>query len=308
MNLLVASRGAAGLFALLVLSLAGPAAAETCQLKQEASFRIHNDPTGTVSVAARVNDTKDVSLILDTGAITSVLQRHVVLELGLSVRSGAIPLGNARGGTLDLATIPSVLQLGNLSAHKPLLLVGNDSVQTKRDTDGLFAADFLGSYDLELDFGQMRAALYLQEHCKEGVVYWSDNYLTAPIEVTRNGQIIIEVKLNGHPLRAFLDTGIADSSVPEKAARTLLNLKPGDPGTEEHGTILPAWGPRVKRIEARLPTVEFAGLTFHNSKFVIVPDELTPNGAEMTLGMNQLRRLHLYIAYGEGKLYRRNST
>jgi len=287
----------------LLLSLATPVRAETCQLKQLASFPIYDDPSGTVRVPVHLNGKKDTVLALDTGAFFSTLHENVVKELGLETKKTSLSLVAAGGGVLKQLVVADTLQLGNMVGKKAEFFVAGDSSSVDRDVNGLFGADFLSNYDVDLDFGQMKAGLFSQDHCEGKVVYWSPSYVEEDIHITRSHHVVVNVKIDGHKLRAMLDTGAGDSILQATNASHYFDRKIGDPGVTEHGFAVAADGNRLKRYETRFDTLEFAGITFRNPQIVIQPDVMPLDDADMILGMHQLRQLHLYIAYDEEKLY-----
>jgi tetratricopeptide (TPR) repeat protein len=302
MNFVATSSKAVGLLALLLLSVGGSAAAEDCQLKRAASFPIVNDPSRGIRVPVVINGTKDTNLLLETGSFASMLREDVVKELGLKETTSSVTATGFRGTAIDKRVTLNTLQLGNLKARAPEFLVDPEIDNYSSDISGLFGANFLSSYDLDLDFGQMKASLFSQDHCKGKVVYWSDSYFSEPITLVERF-VIMHPKLNGQTIRAVLSTGSSATVLSQDAAASLLDLKPGDPRMVERGSTVTADGVKHKRYETQLETLEFAGVTFRNTQIVIEPANFLPEGADMVLGTPQLRKLHLYIAYGEKKLY-----
>ena len=65
----------------------------------------------------------------------------------------------------------------------------------------------------------------------------------------------------------------------------------------------PDLGGRIYRYPFK--SLTFGGVAIDNPDIVLVPDAQSrfPGGHRFVLGMNILRRLHLYIAYREKKLY-----
>ncbi|HVJ51684.1 MAG TPA: aspartyl protease family protein [Aliidongia sp.] len=275
---------------LALLAALGSARAQNCQLQQVASFPAYNDPSGTVQVPVRIDDKLDTSLLLDTGAFMSLLGEHVVSELNLRETTTRVVSTDLRNNVSNRLVTPKLVQLGKLRASSPEFLVYNNTA-SDYEFGGLFGADFLSNYDLDIDFGQMKVSLFSQGHCDGKVVYWSDTYNVEPMTVTWDKHIFVDVKVNGNFIRAMIDTGSINSVLSKRAAAWLLGARRDADGNAPRGDE-----------EARIETLEFAGITFRNTPIGIMSGNM-PDGIGMILGMRQLRRLHLYIAYGERKLY-----
>jgi hypothetical protein len=116
---------------------------------------------------------------------------------------------------------------------------------------------------------------------------------------------------------ANIDTGLDISTIDSEAARDALNVLVDDPsarasqaqrdqpsqaGTE--AVIVTEF-----RQQHRFHSLSFGGVKVVNPLFVLKPTALgahrvgAPNSPDITIGMNVLRRLHLYFAFGERMLY-----
>jgi hypothetical protein len=58
-----------------------------------------------------------------------------------------------------------------------------------------------------------------------------------------------------------------------------------------------------KKYDYPFKLLDFNGIAVSNPRLQIVSDGYLPKGIDMLVGVSILRRLHLYIAYGEEKLY-----
>jgi predicted aspartyl protease len=134
----------------------------------------------------------------------------------------------------------------------------------------------------------------------------------------RNRHIRLPVQVDGKTLKAEIDTGATGTTMMASAAKSLFDIVPETPGNVPLNTqgMAAAFG-RV------FSTLDFEGLQVKNAHIVIVPDLLgskDPNNGfqtgsrvkkvdddvdrpDMLIGMDILKKLHLYIAFGENKLY-----
>jgi hypothetical protein len=122
------------------------------------------------------------------------------------------------------------------------------------------------------------------------------------------------VKLDGQSLWAMIDSGASHSSIRQGDASWLFGITPQSPGAEVIGTTLSADGSALTTYRAPFHTLEMAGVTFNNPeihvlpdiKGITLPDRNTPNrrgNPIMTLGVEELTKLRLYLAVKERMLY-----
>ncbi|HVW72332.1 MAG TPA: aspartyl protease family protein [Rhizomicrobium sp.] len=126
-----------------------------------------------------------------------------------------------------------------------------------------------------------------------------------------------KVLLDGQEFTANIDTGLDNSTINSKAARDHFGVMPEQRKPE--GVAAKSDQPVQTGIEAvtvtglrqeyRFHDLRFGGVTVVNPLFVVKPvdmgvrkagDPVTP---DITIGMDVLRKLHLYFAFGEKRLY-----
>src|SRR4051812_34858047 len=154
------------------------------------------------------------------------------------------------------------------------------------------------------------------DHCPGHVVYWPHPALGITPMSFRDRHIRLPVQIDGKELRAEIDTGATNTVMMAGAAKRLFDIVPETPGNVPLNTqgMAAAFG-RV------FSTLDFEGVAVHNAHIIIVPDLLgskdPSNGfrtnshikkvdddvdrAELLIGMNILKKLHLYIAFEEKK-------
>jgi predicted aspartyl protease len=173
-------------------------------------------------------------------------------------------------------------------------------------TIGMLAPNYLSHFDVEFDFAAGRFILFSQEHCRGSVVHWTQSaYAVLPFELDVSGHIFITALLDGKPVRAALDTGAERSTMTLDQAHALFGIKGrNDPALKLLGAMS-INGTATSNVY-RYP---FATLTF-NGMQVLNPDieilagtQFSGETPQLILGMETLRQLHLYIAYGEKAVY-----
>jgi hypothetical protein len=126
-----------------------------------------------------------------------------------------------------------------------------------------------------------------------------------------------QVMLDGHLFTANIDTGQDISTINSQAAQDSFGaLADSHPlPTPEPQQDLPAQAGTeavtvtASREQRRFRSLTFGGVTVVNPLFVLKPGASGPHRAgdpktpDITIGMNVLRKLHLYFAFGERMLY-----
>jgi hypothetical protein len=129
------------------------------------------------------------------------------------------------------------------------------------------------------------------------------------------GRIVVPVTLDGHSLKALLDTGASESFIEDKRASGLFELRPDSPGVEPAGTAYGVDGKPLSLYRHRFETLELDELKFPHPQITFYSGKSEGNDicvgvgceedatTDLILGMRQLRLLHLYIAYRERAVY-----
>ncbi len=310
-------------FLLFAVMAADMARAEQCPPAQPVTsvdMQVADD--GRIYVPVIVRNVKK-SLLLDTGGIWSALTRQTVDKLGLRTRRSQDTLVGAGGDTVNLTTSTSIL-LGNLRIHAADFLVIPDASGFAADVPnvaGLLAPNLYHHYDVDIDFSTMKFSLYSRQHCDGRAVRWPGGMAVLPVRIDTSDHIQIPVQLDGHHLTATLDTGATRSVLDVTLAKTVFGLTPGDSNTPEVGRLIRS--PKSKTYAHRFKSLVLGGIATADPEVRLIPD-LThspiraprsdrgsrlspatgkPGFGDLILGMNVIREWHLYIAYGEQKLY-----
>ena len=259
-------------------------------------------------------------MIVDTGSPLSSLDPNAVQELGLiteRIVQGRMYDSSGRQFT-KLVHIPE-LQIGNLKATDKRFLVFPENVTSDKQIAGLLGADFLRHYDIELDFAANKLNIFDRDHCPGKVIYWPASAVAVvPMHVNSGGYIFVPVTLEGKKFDALFDTGTFGTILEMSAAEGEFGLSPNSPGVQPVGSATES--PRL--YSHKFASLQLEGIAF-NDPTVFLREDATDNSLRratgtgtrlpslsenngdwsLILGTNELRHLHLFISYGEQKLY-----
>jgi hypothetical protein len=309
----------AGLAAALVFA-AAPAKAQQCgPLQRAMSLDLIPGPGGArFGVPVTVNGLQK-RFLLSTGNFVSRLSSQTVAELKLSPRSQGRLL--AANGTVRNARIVTVdLEIGPMKAAGQEMLV----MENEGPFDGMFGPNLMQNYDIEFDFAGRKLNYFLTDHCEGRVVYWPNSgFTTVPFTGWDNNSnqrtITIPVTLDGHEIHAEIDTIEPGTILDADAASALFNLTPASPGAVPLGAM--DANPNHRIFGWTFKELKIGGVTITNLRLRVVPDLVGTKTQDtlradsrvrrrtddflptMRLGMDVLRRLHLYLAAKEGKIY-----
>jgi predicted aspartyl protease len=240
----------------------------------------------------------DTQFLLDTGGIVSQISAALAGQLKIPINRTGVALIDITGRQAAGLAMIHEFRIGTQArADVPLPISPDPLVPT-----GLFSLDNLAPYDADMDFPGNLLTLFSQDHCA-GVTALPTSATAIPFSLV-NGHIVLTVTLDGKDISAILDTGSTETNLRADAAHSEFALVLGAPDTPENG--------RLEGV-ADLPTYDhvfkslgFGGIQFENPSVTIIPignraDLL--GGPELILGMNMLRTLHLYLAFGERKIY-----
>lgn len=231
-----------------------------------------------VSIPASIGGS-EFRMTIATGTQTSLLSDEEAQSIGLAPRSLGGTLFTIGGMTPTHFVQAQDFRLGKLVAPDwTLVLV--PGAMFSNGVRGAVGADFLHSYDVDLDFGQGKFRLVSPEHCAGHVVYWTkDPVAVVPMTLDRKWLITIPATLDTVETTAAIDTAVPQSLIAGAFAREAFR-------------------------STAFRALSLEGVTISNPKLAVVPDMAAGEGAApLIIGQDLLRRFHVYIAYGEKRLY-----
>jgi predicted aspartyl protease len=295
-------------------------AADACAMHQIASIPATVSPQNELLLDATINDVP-VKIQVDTGATVSTLSKSFAARIGLPIENMAGYVYGLSGVPLDQKTHVRSMHLGTMtSASETFVLMPTGSDGADGQPVGLFGGDYLQNYDVEIDAAGGKVVLFAQDHCPGQVVYWAPEFFKIPIHYAGNGplhQPVLEVLIDGKPMRAVVDTGAYANIMRLAAARDRFGLSPDSPDMRKLGVTHGVDGKQIETYEHVFQSLTFGGITLHNTKLVIAPIDTSAHvnsigshiklGAvddpDLYVGMSLLKQLHIFVAYRENALY-----
>jgi len=286
-------------------------------LKQVATVDLVAEPNRAL-VPVSINGIPKLFL-LDTGGDVTQISGDAAEELKLAKRDSNLKLLDMYGHASDKLVRIDKFTLGRLRGENVYIAIQpNPDFGKGTGYVGLFGPDMMGRYDVDIDFGTYKMNYFSPDHCPGHVVYWPHAALAVTPMTFRNRHIRLPVRVDGKELRAEIDTGATNTTMMAGAAKRLFDIVPETPGN------VPL---NIQPMEAAFgrvfSTLDFEGVGVSNPQIVIVPDLLgskdPTNGfqtgshvkrvdddidrPDLLIGMNILKKLHIYIAFDENRIY-----
>lgn len=290
--------GAWGVFTMMTkilaaaaLALAATAARAECKLSQLASLdvtMIGDAPHVPLSLAGE-KGLMQLSFLASVSMINEdVAERHRLKRESIDRR---LWLAIAGRELRQLASVP--LELGATSGTLKMAILPVPSANP--NVFGQLGLDVLNRFDVELDFGHGKVNLFSPDHCKGQVVYWTHSapVATAAIELHNQYQFTVPMLLDGKTVRAQF-SAFGEGTIDGEIAQRQFGV-----GQDESSHVF--------------KTLGFEGLAIANPRLSMRrssacdefkgPSSYCHGDPEMTLGIPELRRLRLFMAFSERKLY-----
>jgi predicted aspartyl protease len=304
---------------LALMSLAcGPVFAEDCgPLVKLNTIDITGAPNRPL-IQVGINGTPKLFL-LDTGGDVSQINGTVATDLGLTLKdSGAKMLDLYGHASTKMVTIEKFTIGRQTGSYISMGIQPNPHFGEGTPFVGIFAPDLMGRYDTEMDFTARKMNYFSSDHCPGHVVYWPHQALAVTPMTFHKRHIILPVTLDGKEIRAEIDTGSGNTNMSAEAARRLFGI-----GPETQGNIPLNMPGMAAAFGHMFATLDFEGVAVKNPHVIIRPDligskdpnngfrtgsrammvDQPDNPVDLLIGMDILKRLHLYIAFGENRLF-----
>lgn len=225
--------------------------------------------------------------------------------------------------------------LGAIRVPRMQLAVPPDS-DSNLPWAGVLGSDLFSVYDMEIDPAGKKVNFFAKDHCPGHVLYWKPAAIAvlpfqtqlATADATRTGfntyfergmGIYVPVNLDGHNVTASINTGSQYSSMSASMAKFMFGVTADSPGSTP---LKPTDNdPNPEGFMHTFPTLTFDTVTVTNAHVLVYPDPQVGNSVyfqrtdtrlqrntgyfveHMAVGMDILRRLRIFIAFSEKKLY-----
>ena len=188
-------------------ALAASPAYGSCRIGNVAALPVEIDSNQLLTTGAI--DGKPVRVLIDTGSNMSLIWRSAAERLGLRLISAPhLRLFGLGGESRVDATFVAELQVQSFRVKDLRIAVAGD--RPGGGIDFIFGEDFLGSRSVEFDLSHGVVRTMETAGCTAAeLAYWSKTYSMADLVASpRNLRAIrVDVLLNGHAVRAQLDSG-----------------------------------------------------------------------------------------------------
>lgn len=212
--------------------------------------------------------------------------------------------------------------IGQATGKNLQFLLANDAEMGKSEPyDGLLTGDFFKQYDVELDFGGHQINYLTPTKCTDPdkVVLWPHSAVAVIPMTMADGKISVPVSVQGHQVNAVIDTSSPRTVMRRDIAELIVGLKADTPEMMPVSGLSDGKGQLV--YGHTFSQISFpGGVAANNVPALIQANSLTHeiNGGmvlgshasstdaripDLTLGMDVLHQLHLYVVYGQKNLY-----
>jgi predicted aspartyl protease len=304
------ARGRALLAAPIAVCLAiasiGVGAASTCKLAQVDEWPVRFERNRLLVDGAI--DGQKIGVMLDTGAMRSLIPRSAATRLGLERHPTRFATYGVGGNTyMDIIYLKE-FRIGR-STRKDWGVFTAGERDFGTNIGFILGEDFFSQVDVEFDLAHNAVRLFQAKDCDAAsLAYWAPNdHSDVAIERVDDlrPQIVLTALVNGQPLKALLDSG-AQTSVLTKSAAAGLGVTPETPGVVATGKAvgmgpdaIDSWiGPFESVVigdeRIRDTTIRFAELYDGSG---------APRLHPMLLGADFLRSHRVLVAHSQRKMY-----
>jgi len=252
-------------------------------------------PRASIPVSFNGQETR---LWLDSGGFFNIMPQARAAELGLSrepLPAGFYISGIGGSFTPELTRVREFGIAGAKLHNVEFVVGGSDS------GNGFLGANFLGAMTTEFDFAGGATNFFKETGCeKANLAYWAKDATVnlarlLPSQGEYDRHVYVEVTVNGHALRAVLDTGAPTSVITRHAAlKAGIDLAaPEVVASEKMG----GFGSRTRASWiVRVPTLAIGDEEIRNSPIRVIDDRGDEWRDDMLLGMDFLMAHHVIIS------------
>lgn len=306
---------AAQILALLMACLATDAAAQDCTPRLLATLKMtHAEPGSEIrTVPVSINGVEK-QMVLDTGGAITQMSRRTIDELNLPLRRSGAKVFDINGRVSSRFTLIEKFGFGHLERDKAALLVWPEPA---RPWAGILAQDMLQPYDIDVDFAHDELKMYARD-CPRPPA-WTRGASKIPMQ-NKGWHLHIPLVLDGKTYDGIFDTGSRNTIMGMITARRDFGIGPETHEMKRYPAIN-----GVASMDGYLHSfskLSVGGIAVDRPQLLLVPDVMNRNAdrsplarsrarrhndglvlPELTLGMNVMKNLRLYISFSEQALY-----
>jgi len=256
-----------------------------------------------------------IGIMLDTGATHSLMWRTVVEKLGLRTFQapnqryfGVAGEDRVEGTDIDELRIGKAVR-----KNWRAIVVGEEPIG--RDIGLLLGDDFFNQGDIEFDLAAKVVRVFKPKGCEGAWLgYWAQDVLAVKLEPFE--KIQLQVRINGKPVRALLDSGASHSTLSMEAAHE-LGVTTKSPGAQVAGCVRLSAKDRYEVWIAPFASFAIGDEVIRNPKLYFAPlwsrsrkEELgstlrrrLDSLPDMLLGADFLHSHRVLVSYSQRRLY-----
>jgi predicted aspartyl protease len=256
--------------------------------------------------------------LIDTGAYKTHLSYDFSEKIGLKLaylNRSSIGVG---GISQTYTTRVDEFSVGSIAGKRMTILVDGTSDKLKKYA-GLIGADFLFQSDLELSLSDNLVRFFQPVDCTNKFLgYWDGAITQVDIESrdVRDGRPTFNVLINGHKVRALLDTGATTTFIDQATAKRVGMVRLGNDeknvgkafGTGSRG--MDTWLEKFDTLQigdevisdAAITVGDFWGNSLQDRESGDLVSALKEE-AQLILGMDYLKEHRVLFAISQKKIY-----
>jgi hypothetical protein len=274
----------------------------------------HAEPDSEIrTVPVSINGVER-QMVLDTGGAITQMSRRTIQELNLPLRRSGAKVFDINGRVSSRFTLIEKFGFGHLERDKAALMVWPEPA---RPWAGILAQDMLQPYDIDMDFASDELKMYARD-CPRPPA-WTRDASRVPMR-NRGWHLHIPLVLDGRTYDGIFDTGSRNTIMRMPAARRDFGVGPDTHEMKRYPAINGV--PTLDGYLHNFSKLSVGGVAVDSPQLLLVPDVMNRNAdrsplarsrarrhndglvlPELTLGMNVMKNLRLYISFSEEALY-----
>ena len=289
--------GPAGAGRLFVADAASPCG--TVRLGETTVATLRNAPIVTVSANGA-----PVTLLLDSGAETTILTPAVAGRIGAQPPRVEFQRQlHGLAGSLQTSEVElRSFAVGGLEMPWRRVRVAPVNVASVflGPLDGVLGADALSNFDVDLDLPGHRMVLYRKQTCSGAAPAWPEPYARIAAGRSRGDHLFFPVRLDGHAMDAFVDTG-SQSTVLASRAALGLGVTPAVLGRDRVAMVHGAAAEQLSAHVHQFSQLVVGAETIRDPQIIVTDLRLTD--ADLVLGIDFLRPRRIWFSYGSQQVF-----
>lgn len=280
------------------------AAAGACQYIQIANVPLHYvGPRLEIAVEGVING-KPATMLVDTGADRSILTRTGAESHALALKDSNFTARGVGGVSDVYQAYLNEFSIGPAKSTKGWAEVLGETGDTPA-YDAIAGAAFLLQMDMELALADKELKFFQAQDCDQAyLAYWDRNAVVVPFErglYTGTANPIFAIEIDGHPLRAMIDSGAGGSVVNERVAAA-IGLSAGPPAAHQPSYTAGVGSKPVRTWTAHTRSIKIGGETILDADIGVIA-ALRYEKFDVILGADFLRAHRVLFAMSQKKLY-----